>query len=159
MIPFWKHVQHTLPKYKMEPSRAQITRMKCLMPSGKRPYGLFIKEMPENLLIIGSGALACLFAARLSRSGQPVTLTGTWKAGLDAIRKNGVGLVEVDKPQPVFYPVDVLNPEISDQRFSHALILTKAYQTGEAVRRVKPHLSSDCFGFVSSEWINGTHGS
>ena len=35
-----------------------------------------------SLLIAGTGALACLFAARLIRSGNEVTMMGSWKDGL-----------------------------------------------------------------------------
>jgi 2-dehydropantoate 2-reductase len=96
------------------------------------------------MLIIGSGALACLFAARLSRCGQPVTLTGTWEAGLTAIRNHGVGLVEEGQPQPAFFPVNLLEPGRSDGRITHALLLTKTYQTNNALNRVKPYLAENC---------------
>ena len=44
---------------------------------------------PESLLIIGSGALATLFAARLAEGGVEVTLLGTWPEGLSALRTRG----------------------------------------------------------------------
>jgi 2-dehydropantoate 2-reductase len=95
--------------------------------------------MSQSVLIIGSGALACLFAARLKRAGQSVVMTGTWEAGLNSIRRNGVGLVTGEKME--YFPVDVLDMEAQPVQFDRAIILTKAYQTSAALNRVKPWLS------------------
>ncbi len=85
--------------------------------------------------IIGTGALASLFAARLAPLAN-VTLVGSWQAQIDAINANGITVLELDgsetrvavaatsQPQRV-EPVDV------------ALILTKSYQTVEAVARAE----------------------
>jgi ketopantoate reductase len=42
-----------------------------------------------NITIIGSGAMACLFAARLAKV-TPVSLLGTWPVGLAAIQREGI---------------------------------------------------------------------
>lgn len=97
--------------------------------------------MTEPVLIIGSGALACLFAARLTRSGQPVTLTGTWESGMDAIRNNGIGLIEMDKKSII--PVATLDETAVKSRFTAAILLTKAHQTRTALQRIEPWLSAD----------------
>ena len=44
----------------------------------------------EKILIVGTGALATLFAARLAQSVHQVIMLGTWQAGLDALRKDGI---------------------------------------------------------------------
>jgi ketopantoate reductase len=46
----------------------------------------------DTILILGTGALAVLFAARLGTAGTPVTLLGNWEAGLAALRRNGARL-------------------------------------------------------------------
>jgi 2-dehydropantoate 2-reductase len=97
--------------------------------------------MSENVLIIGSGALACLFAARLTRSGQPVTMTGSWAAGMSAIRKNGVGLMEAG--DVTYYPVPAFELPDSENKFHIAILLTKAYQMEAALQRVKSCLADD----------------
>lgn len=97
--------------------------------------------MTQSVLIIGSGSLACLFAARLVRGGQPVMLTGTWKAGLNAIRREGVGLVDGDKTVQI--PVEVLDEKSKLTRFDRAILLTKAYQTTASVNRVSPWLAEN----------------
>ena len=52
--------------------------------------------MTQPVLIVGTGALATLFAARLSAAGANVTMLGTWKNGLDALRENGARLIDAD---------------------------------------------------------------
>ncbi len=49
--------------------------------------------MPANtpsMLVVGTGAMASLFAARLSAAGVTVTMLGTWTAGLEALKQQGV---------------------------------------------------------------------
>jgi 2-dehydropantoate 2-reductase len=97
--------------------------------------------MTQNVLIVGSGALACLFASRLTRGGMSVTLTGTWEPGLSAIRQKGVGLTEGGKLN--YFPVDVLDISSQMTGFELAIVLTKAYQTSSALNRVKSRLADD----------------
>lgn len=98
--------------------------------------------MSQPVLIIGSGALACLFAARLARAGVTVVLTGTWEPAISAIRNNGIGLISGDRSES--FPVRVFLPDSDKTIFSRAILLTKAYQTSSALKRVKPWLSEDC---------------
>ncbi len=93
------------------------------------------------MLIIGSGALACLFAARLVRVGYPVTMTGSWEAGMNAIRQNGVGLIEQEVLSR--YPVHVLDISKPSSGFRNAIILVKAYQTRKTLERIRPHLHAE----------------
>jgi ketopantoate reductase len=58
----------------------------------------------SEILIVGTGAMACLFAARLA-SHVKVTLLGTWTEGLQALERNGVRLIESDGTEGVF-PVE-----------------------------------------------------
>jgi len=115
--------------------------MKCPTRNGKKPCELFADLMTQNVLIVGSGALACLFASRLTRGGLSVTLTGTWEPGLSAIRQKGVGLVEGGKLN--YYPVDVLDMASQVTGFEIAILLTKAYQTSAALNRVKSRLAAE----------------
>ena len=48
--------------------------------------------MNKSILIVGTGALATLFAARLSAAGVKVTMLGTWREGLTALQKDGARL-------------------------------------------------------------------
>lgn len=98
--------------------------------------------MSQPVLIIGSGALACLFAARLARAGVTVVLTGTWEPAISAIRNNGIGLISGDRRH--YFPVNVLDPGLDRTHYTLAILLTKAYQTSPALERVKPWLAEGC---------------
>ena len=50
--------------------------------------------MSNDILLVGTGALATLFAARLSEAGLSVSMLGTWKHGLHALQQNGARLLD-----------------------------------------------------------------
>lgn len=80
------------------------------------------------ILIAGTGALANLFAARLSAAGHPVSMLGSWPEGLDALRANGVLLHDADGGATVF-PVEVSDQPGDFKGAKLALVLVKAWQT------------------------------
>ena len=84
----------------------------------------------EEILIVGTGAMASLFAARLSRVAE-VTLLGTWEAGLAAIETQGVRLVETDEEDESFAVRVARSPEACTGAKS-AIVLVKAWQTHRA---------------------------
>ncbi len=47
---------------------------------------------PPPVAILGTGALAMRFGAVLGRAGHPVTLVGTWAAGLAALAAHGIAV-------------------------------------------------------------------
>ncbi len=75
-----------------------------------------------RIAIVGSGALATLFAARLGRA-QAVEVGGSWTAALDALRRPGA---RVDDEPPV--PV-AAGPLASVGPADFVLVLVKAAQT------------------------------
>jgi 2-dehydropantoate 2-reductase len=64
----------------------------------------------SSILIAGSGAMACLFAARLSAAGIQVTLLDEWEQGLQALATNGVRLVNPDGTI-TSYPVHIAHQQ------------------------------------------------
>ncbi len=96
----------------------------------------------EPILILGTGALACLFAARCSAAGVPVTLLGTWQEGLEAIRQQGVRLVEADGREQA-YPVQAVDNPLACAGARQALVLVKSWQTGRAARQLAVCLADD----------------
>lgn len=96
----------------------------------------------DRVLIVGTGALACLFAARLRAKEVPVTMLGTWREGLAALRQHGVTLVQTDGKQ-TSYTVDVVDEAGRCQGIQHALILVKAWQTERAAKQMKGCLAAD----------------
>lgn len=98
------------------------------------------------ILIAGTGAMACLFAARLAAAGYPVTMLGSWPEGLAALRNDGVRLIERSPDDPAqererLFPVQVLDSSslktlANCPGFQYALVLVKSWQT----RRTGCHL-------------------
>jgi len=84
----------------------------------------------EKILIVGTGAMASLFAARLAGVAE-VTLLGTWEAGLDALEARGVRLVETGEREESFAVRVARSPEAC-LGAKMAIVLVKAWQTHRA---------------------------
>ena len=93
-----------------------------------------------SLLIVGTGALACLFAARLAAAGVQVTLLGTWPEGLEALRTCGVRIVDADGSEQA-YPVRATSDPADCVGARFALALVKSWQTERAARQLAECLS------------------
>ena len=63
---------------------------------GAAAGGRGLKAVDDSILIVGTGAMACLFGSRLSAAGVQVTMLGTWMEGLEALRGHGVRVVDGD---------------------------------------------------------------
>jgi len=92
--------------------------------------------VPEPVLIVGTGALATLFAARLSAAGTPVTVLGTWSEGLAALRQNGAGLDGMGS-----FPVQTAGSQLEVRQARYALVLVKSWQTQRAARQLSACLA------------------
>jgi 2-dehydropantoate 2-reductase len=93
----------------------------------------------DSILILGTGALATLFAARLAGAGVTVTMLGTWLEGLAALGKEGA---RVDGEDHAFHVQATDNPaECRGMRY--ALVLVKAWQTERAAHQLSGCLVED----------------
>lgn len=100
------------------------------------------EQSKRSILIVGTGALACLFAARLSKAGVHVQILGTWVEGLRALRLYGVRLVDLDGEEASFSVRVVASPqECTGVRC--ALVLVKSWQTGRAAKALSKCLAPD----------------
>jgi len=98
--------------------------------------------MSTDILLVGTGALATLFAARLSEAGHPVHMLGTWKQGLDALEQNGARIVDVNGKERAYKVHATDNPrEVNGAKY--ALVLVKSWQTERAARQLKESLAAD----------------
>lgn len=95
-----------------------------------------------GLLVVGTGALACLFAARLVGAGNDVTMMGSWPEGLAALRNHGVRLLDLDGSTQQF-PVNVMEASTCHGNFRHALVLVKSWQTENAARQLERCMARD----------------
>lgn len=114
-----------------------------MLPSHRASWALDPGKVGEDsLLIVGTGAMACLFAARLVGAGLPVTLLGTWTAGLQALQEQGVRVVENDSLETAYPVVATAQPaECAGVRY--ALVLVKSWQTERAAQQLATCLSPE----------------
>lgn len=96
----------------------------------------------DSLLVVGSGAMACLFAARLAATGTPFKMLGTWPEGVQAIQSQGVRLIEADGSQKT-YPVQITRRVKDCQGMRYALVLVKSWQTERAARQLAECISPE----------------
>lgn len=96
----------------------------------------------ENILIVGTGALGTLFAARLAGAGHRVTMLGTWKEGIVALEKDGARLVDSTGNEQCF-EVHATDDPRECAGAQHALVLVKAWQTERAANHLNDCLAQD----------------
>jgi 2-dehydropantoate 2-reductase len=94
--------------------------------------------MSGGVLIVGCGALATLFAGRLSSAGVDVMMLGTWAEGLSALRKVGARL-----DGEGCYPVRATDRPSDCKGAKIALVLVKSWQTERAAHQLMDCLAED----------------
>jgi 2-dehydropantoate 2-reductase len=97
-------------------------------------------ELP--VLILGTGAMACLFAARLAAIGINVKMLGSWPDGLRALRTQGVRIIEADGSEST-YKVTVTSDPEQCAGTRYALVLVKSWQTLRATQQLETCLQVD----------------
>lgn len=98
--------------------------------------------MKENILLVGTGALSTLFAARLSEAGHHVSMLGTWKDGLYALNQNGARVTDANGRERAFQVHATDNPgDLSN--IKHAIVLVKSWQTKRVAEKLKGILAPD----------------
>jgi 2-dehydropantoate 2-reductase len=92
-----------------------------------------------RLTILGTGAMACLFGARLASVAE-VTLVGAWAEGVAAIRDHGITVED---------PAGAATARVGAARWGAdtppaeiVLVLVKAWQTEQVAGRLLPLLTS-----------------
>ena len=98
--------------------------------------------MTLPVLIVGTGALASFFAARLAAADACVTMLGGWPEGLAALQARGVCLVDANGAEHCF-PVRATADPAACRPASHALVLVKSWQTARAAEQLAACLASD----------------
>lgn len=100
------------------------------------------KRTSDAILIVGTGALASLFAARLAAAGYGVQMLGTWPEGVATLKARGVTLMgEGGQGQSYAVRASSDAEECREARF--ALVLVKSWQTARAARQLSDCLSSE----------------
>jgi 2-dehydropantoate 2-reductase len=96
----------------------------------------------EPILIVGTGALATLFAARLAERGHDITMLGTWDAGLDALTREGARLADASGRERTFR-VRVTRDPRAARGSKYAFVLVKSWQTERAAQQLAECLAGD----------------
>jgi 2-dehydropantoate 2-reductase len=99
-------------------------------------------EQDQPLLILGDGAMACLFAARLAEAQIPFTMLGSWQEGIETLARDGVQVIEADGTQKAF-PVHATRRMKDCQGLRLAIVLVKSWQTERAGRQLVDCLHPD----------------
>jgi 2-dehydropantoate 2-reductase len=100
------------------------------------------RDIKQPILIAGTGALATLFAARLSGAGHPITMLGSWENGLHALRENGARLVDADGIE-YSYPVEATSNSADCKGARYVLVLVKSWQTERVAGQLADCLAED----------------
>lgn len=95
-----------------------------------------------DILIVGTGALATLFAARLAKAEYSVTMLGTWRDGIDALNRDGAQLVDASGKDESF-PVHATDDPRGCEGVKQAIVLVKAWQTERVAGQLKECLADD----------------
>lgn len=91
-------------------------------------------------LIVGTGAMACLFAARLVPHAK-ITMLGTWQEGVAALQKDGIRLEHDGDVQQVRVRATHDLRECAGTR--QALVLVKSWQTERAAQQLSECLTPE----------------
>lgn len=89
----------------------------------------------RRILIVGTGALATLFAWRLAGAGSRVTLLGSWQPGLNALRLAGARLVDARGTERAVR-VEVARDPAECRGVQRAIVLVKSWQTRRAAAQL-----------------------
>jgi len=93
-----------------------------------------------RVVLFGTGAMACLFGARLACAAE-VTLVGTWTEAIDAIRERGILLEDSQGTQSIHVQAQSFDspPVPADL----VLVLVKSWQTERVVPYLEKYLGSE----------------
>lgn len=100
------------------------------------------EAQPLQILIVGTGALASLFAWRLARAGHEPAVFGTWQPGIAALREKGVRLAD-GRGSTQALPLRVIEDPAEVRGAQQAIVLVKSWQTERAADQLRQCLAPD----------------
>jgi 2-dehydropantoate 2-reductase len=94
----------------------------------------------KRVVLFGTGAMSCLFAARLAEASN-IAMIGTWTEGIDAVRSRGILLEGLQGATTIRVNSHYIGEPAEPADL--AIILVKAWQTGSIARHLSRYLRSD----------------
>lgn len=94
----------------------------------------------ERVLIVGTGAMGCVFAGLLAERSE-VVLLGTWPEGIQAVNTSGIRLLTNGGEQTV--RVLATDDPRACLGVRQAIVLVKSWQTARAAAQLKQCLAQD----------------
>jgi 2-dehydropantoate 2-reductase len=95
-----------------------------------------------TVLVVGTGAMGCLFAARLASAGVSVGMLGTWAEAINVLNRDGVRIVDEDSKRRS-YPVQASSTPMDFDGVKLSLVMVKSWQTERAARQLQACLDPD----------------
>lgn len=87
--------------------------------------------------IIGTGSLACIFAARLSKVAN-VKMIGSWQDQIESINRSGITILNLDGTRNSFAASAISHLQIpASFRADYVIVLVKSHQTPAAIERIR----------------------
>lgn len=93
-----------------------------------------------RIVVFGTGAMACLFASRLSGVAH-VALIGTWTEAIRLIRERGILLEDAKKVQTIRVQAEYLGAQLPPADL--AIVLVKSWQTANIAKYIPRCLSAE----------------
>jgi 2-dehydropantoate 2-reductase len=100
-----------------------------------------LKSFPQQVKIIGSGALGSLFAAFLEKHAE-ITMLSHWEEQIEAVRSRGLKLLDNNGNSTIHF-LSITNNPADLKPVQLALLLVKSYQTARAAYELAPILAPD----------------
>jgi 2-dehydropantoate 2-reductase len=89
-----------------------------------------------NILILGAGAMGSLLGARLSKTGASISLFSTNRAHMEAIRRDGLLVEELDGTRSNYPLSTYCDPRMLPHNPDLVLVVVKTYATKTAVSSI-----------------------
>ncbi len=105
------------------------------------------------ILVVGTGAMASLFAARLSASGVKVLMLGSWLEGIETINQQGMRFIDEEGNESV-YKVEATNDFERCHGSRFAIVLVKSYQTQRVASKLANCLAEDGLALTLQNGLN-----
>jgi len=101
---------------------------------------LLRRQIVKRIVLFGTGAMSCMFAARLAKTSH-VSIVGTWAEAIEAVRCHGILAEDLQGAHSIRVQSYFLGEQAEPADL--AIILVKAWQTEAVARHLDRYLKPD----------------